>query len=104
MTRLKLLLVAMMLGLVGVSQVAYATQQDDLSDDQVMEILAGDRPQDAAISRALAWMREQALPDGSWSKDKHKTVMTAFGLMAHLAAGIDFQDSDHGTVMRSGLQ
>ncbi len=77
----------------------------ELSDEQIIARLEAEQPRDRAIARALDWIRDQQRENGSlWKKRKHGAVMTAFGLMAHLAAGTTFHDVEHGPWMLRSLR
>ncbi len=74
----------------------------ELTDQQVLERLTKDHPRDRAIRKALAWLRTQQEEDGSVGA-KHPTAMTSLAVMAHLSAGIMFDDPEHGTWLRKSL-
>ncbi len=74
----------------------------ELSDQKVLKTLTSTSPADKAIEKALQWIRTEQRDDGSLSK-KYATCMTAFGIMAHLAAGITLDDIEHAAWMRRSV-
>jgi len=76
----------------------------ELSDQEVLEILTTEQPRDRSIKKALEWIRKQQIEDGSLSKRQHRTAMTSFGIMAHLAAGHTFEDHEFGEWMTKSLR
>jgi len=99
MKRLALVLLAVVFASPG-----FAANQD-LSDEEIVRMLETEQPRDQAMDRALLWIREQQRPDGALIEEKrHSAVMTAFGIMAHLAVGITFADDEHGDWMRRSLR
>ncbi|MHC4251976.1 MAG: prenyltransferase/squalene oxidase repeat-containing protein [Planctomycetota bacterium] len=76
----------------------------ELSDQEVLEILTTEQPRDRSIRKALEWIRKQQIEDGSLSKRQHRTAMTSFGVMAHLAAGHTFEDHEFGEWMVKSLR
>jgi hypothetical protein len=75
----------------------------ELTDQQVLAILAGEQPRDRAIKNALAWIRAQQQANGAVGEKKHETALTSLSIMAHLAAGITFTDPEHGAWLRKSL-
>jgi hypothetical protein len=76
----------------------------ELSDQEVFEILTTEQPRDRSIRKALEWIRKQQIEDGSLSKRQHRTAMTSFGVMVHLAAGHTFEDHEFGEWMVKSLR
>lgn len=76
----------------------------EISDQEVLRILTVEQPRDRAIRKALEWIRKQQKEDGRLADDRNRTVMTSFGIMAHLAAGITFDDPDHGAWLLKSLR
>jgi len=74
----------------------------ELSDQQVIDLLAAEQPRDAAIRRALAYLRGLQKPAGAVG-DEFPTALTALALMAHLAAGHTPDDLQHGPWLRRSL-
>lgn len=87
----------------GVTAAALPAATTDLSDEQVLAILAAEQPRDRAIRRALTWLRSQQRADGRLVSGKNAAALTALGIMAHLAAGVTPEDREHGPFMRDGL-
>lgn len=75
----------------------------EYSDDEILRILSTEQPRDKAIDDGLAWIRTQQQDNGALA-DKLDTVMTSFGLMAHLSAGVGYDDPEHGEWMRKSLR
>ncbi len=75
----------------------------ELSDKEILEVLTREQPRDRAIRKALAWMRTQQQADGSMNS-KYKTAMTSFAIMAHLSAGVTFDDAAHGAWLAKSLR
>lgn len=108
--RLPLLALALALALVALHAVGYGdalsvARAGEMSDQEVLRTLTTEHPRDRAIRKALAWIKTQRNPDGSLATGKKLgCTMTSFGLMAHLAAGITFDDPRHGEWMRDSLR
>lgn len=81
-----------------------ASRARELSDQEVLKVLTTEQPRDRAIRKALEWLRAQQGEDGALSKNQHRTAMTSFGVMAHLAAGHTFADPEHGEWMVKSLR
>ncbi len=67
----------------------------ELDDQKVIEILTQEQPRDRAIRQALAWLRGQQQPDGAVGTAT-PTALTSLAVMAHLAAGVTFDDRECG--------
>lgn len=81
---------------------APAVSAAELTDQQVLDLLAGERPRDVAVRRGLAFLRGLQRPDGAVGGD-YPTALTALALLAHLAAGHTPDDLQHGAWMRRSL-
>jgi hypothetical protein len=79
-----------------------AAPTGELSDKEILEVLTREQPRDRAIRKALVWLRSQQQADGSM-RGKYKTAMTSFTIMAHLAAGVTFDDPRQGKWLRKSL-
>lgn len=91
-------LIAILLCRVNVSTAA------ELSDQEILKLLNSRQPREKAINKALTWMRSQQQTDGSLCKDGHKVAMTSLGIMAHLSAGVSFNDAEHGEWLQKSLR
>ena len=75
----------------------------ELSDQQVLDLLAQPQPRDKAIDKALVFIRNNQLPTGSFAEGKNNIAITSLAIMAHLAAGVTFDDPKHGEDLRRSL-
>ncbi|MBA2479398.1 MAG: terpene cyclase/mutase family protein [Planctomycetes bacterium] len=75
----------------------------ELSDQQVVEVLATEAPRDAAIRRGLDHLRSRQRADGSLS-DNVPAALASLAAMAHLSAGITPEDAVHGQWLRQTLE
>lgn len=76
----------------------------ELSDEEILRVLSTETPRDKAIQDGLAWIRTQQRDNGALTDDSLDTTMTSFGLMAHLSAGVAYDDPEHGEWMRKSLR
>ena len=74
----------------------------ELTDQQVIDLLATERPRDAAVRRALIYLRSLQKPNGAVGGE-FPAALSALALMAHLAAGHTPDDLAHGAWMRRSL-
>jgi len=74
----------------------------ELSDQQVIDLLAAERPRDVAVRRALGYLRGLQTPRGAVGGD-YPTALTALAVLAHLAAGHTPDDLQHGPWLRTSL-
>jgi hypothetical protein len=75
----------------------------ELADRDLVALAEGRHPRDAAIDRALDFLRTQARPSGALS-EQHPTALTALAVMAHLAAGRTTEDAASGELLRRGIE
>jgi hypothetical protein len=75
----------------------------DLTDHEVLEVLASDTPRDRAIRSALAFLRTRQGEDGAVGERRYATAVTSLAVMAHLASGVTFADPEHGAWLRRSL-
>lgn len=78
----------------------------ELTDQQVLEALAGESPRDAAIRKGLEYLRARQRADGAVTVggDHLATALTSLAVMAHLAAGTSPDDEAHGPWMRRSIR
>jgi len=75
----------------------------ELSDRDVLAIAEGRHPRDAAIDRALTFLRTQARPSGALS-EQHPVALTALAIIAHLAAGRTTEDGASGALLKRAIE
>lgn len=82
----------------------------ELTDQEVLAILATERPRDRAIEKGLEFLRGQQVrgeegkgDDGALSRGGPRTALTSLGVLAHLAAGRTFADPECGRFLRRCL-
>jgi len=88
--------------LVVILAVASSVGAADLSDQEVLAALTSEPPRARSIRLGLAFLRGRQRPDGALG-DPHRTALSAFAVMAHLAAGHTPGDAEHGAWLRRSL-
>ena len=89
--------------LIAVLPAELRAQEEPLDDDAaVLAALTTPQPRDAAIAKGLAWLRTQVGADGLLV-GRTPVAVTSLGLMAHLAAGVNADDPQHGPWIRRAL-
>ena len=70
---------------------------------QAMRRFGGNERAEAAVMRALRWIKMRQLPDGSWQA-KGEGDATAFALLAYLSHGEDMASPEFGQTVRRAIQ
>ena len=91
-----------LLAVIAVVLLAVPAIAAEASDQQVIDLLAVERPRDVAVRRALTSLRSAQTPDGAVG-DLYPIALSALSLLAHLAAGHTPDDLAHGAWMRRSL-
>ncbi|MBZ5543864.1 MAG: terpene cyclase/mutase family protein [Acidobacteriia bacterium] len=74
----------------------------DLSDQEILKTLTTDRPRDAAVRKALEFLRQKQKSNGAVA-ERYPTALTAMAIMAHLSAGHPPADRQYGPWLRKSI-
>jgi hypothetical protein len=81
---------------------AIAVPAADGGKSGIVETLSVERKRDAAVARALTWLRAQQKTDGAVG-DRYQSGITGLALLAHFACGITLDEAEHGPWLRKSL-
>lgn len=93
-----------MLAAVLAAHLGRPARAGELTDQEVLGVLASDAPRDRALRSALAFLRSRAGEDGAVGGRQYVTALTSLAVTAHLASGVTFADPAHGAWLRRCLR